>query len=159
MLPFRSYLSKLGIRLDCIRVFQKRTIFSPFSFRYYISTVIKKKKKYTYRLKIHFLRKKKKNTFKDYADTENKFTSRITNEKLGFYFPQIEFFEGCTHDTINWFSTRAKLHRNESIDWTIPRTASFLQLVKLFRIERDSATTIFTLDTERTNELGRVLES
>lgn len=164
MLPFR--LSELDwIALELAK--RKKRIVWYFHVSPFVTKVCDKK--YTYRLKIHFPRKKKKEKKKEKQHSKISryreqvyFTHHKRNGKLGFILHKsIEFFEGCTHEAKTRYdqlifhsSYTTSFASNESVDRTIPRRASFVQLVQLFRINHDSTTattdTIFTVDTEPT---------
>lgn len=130
MLPFRSCLSELDwIALEHAK--RKKRIVWYFHVSPFVTKVCDKK--YTYRLKIHFLRKKKRkkkkrNNIQRYPDTENKFTSHITNvteNSVLFCTNRSNSSKDAhtrqKHDTINWFSTRATLHRSQATRASIER--------------------------------------
>lgn len=131
MLPFRSYLSKLGIRLDWIRLnktFSKTyDISSPFSFR--INVCVIKKIHVPFKNSLSSRRKEKKETFKGIYREQICFTHHKRNLVL-FYFAQIDRIlrtmhtRGKKHDTINWFSFHSDYYRSQATRASIERCPS-----------------------------------
>lgn len=168
-LPFRSYLSKLGIRL-AKRFKNVRCIF--ITFLHLQSMRVVKKVHVPFKNSLSSQKKKKKN-IQRYPDTENKFTSHITNatKNLALFRTNRsnrskDAHTRQKHDTINWFSTRVKLHRSQATRASIERyleghhrSCNSSNCFESTTTRARPPDTIFTVDSERTNELGRVLES